>query len=158
MPTGITLRRGDRVWGSNCIWCGLGAAHLLGGDVDLSMPIGGEDERATLRFRDGDLLDSDYVAHFAVPMADAWRNVVYTCSMMCLFRGPDDVLAWCERHRKSQGDVRALAQIWPFAKEWYGRHLDPSWRKWSPAEAAAMFARHGLDGPIWQLDTQGERF
>ena len=158
MPTGITLRRGESVWWSNCIWCGLGAAHLLGGDVDLTMPIGGEDELATLRFRDGELLDPDYVAHFAVPMADAWRNVVYTCAMMCLFRKPADVLTWCERHRLPLGDIRPLSRVWPFAKEWYGRHLDRDWRKWTAAEAAGIFARHGLDGPIWNLGDVSERF
>lgn len=32
-PTGHLLRRGERTWWSNCAWCSLGAAALLGGDI-----------------------------------------------------------------------------------------------------------------------------
>lgn len=41
--------------------------------------------------------------------------------------------------------------MWRFAQDWYGPDLDRSWRKRSPAEASALFARHGLTGPFWSL-------
>ena len=39
-----------------------------------------------------------------------------------------------------------------------GRHADAHWTKWSTQEAAELFARHGLDGPIWALSDDGGRF
>ena len=91
-------------------------------------------------------------------MVRAWDNVVATCTTMLLFEGDEAVDRWCATYRKARGDVRPLAQVWAFAREWYGRHADPDWRKWSLSEAADIFARHGLDGPIWELPHQGDRF
>ena len=42
--------------------------------------------------------------------------------------------------------------------EWYARHADADWTKWSVREAADMFKRHGLTGPIWTLSDESERF
>jgi Alkylmercury lyase len=112
----------------------------------------------TVRIERGTLLDKDYVIHFPVPMAKAWDNVVYTCSMMLLFAAEAEVENWCAKRRIAKGDVRPIEQIWGFAREWYGRHLDPDWHKWTADEAAAMFRRHGLDGPIWQIPVSKSRF
>jgi hypothetical protein len=59
---------------------------------------------------------------------------------------------------KIKGDVRPIEQVWGFAREWYGRHCDPNWTKWTQEEAAEMFARHALTGPIWELPTAQGRF
>ena len=58
----------------------------------------------------------------------------------------------------SKGDVRPLQQIWNFAAEWYGRHADANWVKWSTQEASEIFARHGLTGPVWTLPNETVRF
>jgi hypothetical protein len=54
------------------------------------------------------------------------------------------------------GDVRPIAQVWDLARDWYGRHLDASWKKWSAEEA--IFRRHALDGPIWEMPLSQDRF
>ena len=104
------------------------------------------------------LLDADFLVHFPVPMTRAWDNVIYTCSVMLLFRTEEEVNHWCATRGVARGDVQPVARIWAFAKDWYGRHLDPEWRKWTVAEATAMFARHRLDGPVWSLPTSSGRF
>jgi hypothetical protein len=91
-------------------------------------------------------------------MVNAWNNVLFTCSMMLLFEDEAAVDAWCARRGKITGDVRPIEQVWGFAREWYGRHRDLTWVKWTQEEAAVMFARHGLTGPIWELPTAGDRF
>ncbi|WP_425148341.1 hypothetical protein [Deinococcus sp.] len=48
--------------------------------------------------------------------------------------------------------------MYDFAREWYGQHLNPQWRKWTTDEARAIFQRHGFGGPIWELPSGGERF
>jgi len=57
-----------------------------------------------------------------------------------------------------KGDVRPIEQVWNFSTEWYGRHADADWTKWSLREAADIFARHGLSGPTWALSEDAGRF
>jgi hypothetical protein len=78
--------------------------------------------------------------------------------IMSTIRDSAAVESWSGRHGKQLGDVRPVEQIWQFAREWYGRHLDFDWRKWTSGEAAAMFEKHGLEGPMWTLPSHGERF
>ena len=40
------------------------------------------------------LLDADFLVHFPVPMTRAWDNVIYTCSVMLLFRTEEEVNDW----------------------------------------------------------------
>jgi hypothetical protein len=49
----------------------------------------------------------------------------------------------------ARGALVGLEQTWTLAKLWYGNRLDPDYRRPTPAEAAAMFAAAGLDGPFW---------
>ncbi|MEZ4703498.1 MAG: organomercurial lyase [Rhodothermales bacterium] len=129
-----------------------------GGDVDIETRIGGIDEMVRVRIRDGAVMDKDFVVHFPIPMHKAWDNVVYTCSVMLLFQNTAQVVEWCAERGVPVGDVRPIEQIWSFASEWYSRHADPNWVKWTVAEAAEMFNRHGLTGPIWALPEQTGRF
>ncbi len=157
-PTGHVLRRGDRIWWSNCAWCSLGAAALLGGEVTIVTSLGGEDRRAELRVVDGELLDTDYVVHFPIPMTRAWDNVVYTCSLMLAFENEGEVDEWCRRHRVGRGDVQPIAKVSEFAAVWYGRHLDADWRKWTVDEAADIFRQFSLTHDVWRLPRGEGRF
>ncbi len=157
-PTAFAVRAGERRWWANCAWCALGVAELAGGSAEIATTLGAEGEPARVRIAGGRLLDPGYVVHFPIPMTRAWDNVLYTCSLMLLFESEPAVDAWCRRHGQPKGDVRPVEQVWGFAREWYGRHLDEDWRKWTAEEAAALFRRHGLDGPIWEIPASAERF
>jgi hypothetical protein len=157
-PTTCVVRSGVRAWWGNCIWCSLGVAHLAGGTATIETRIGAIDDHATLRIKNRTLLDSDFVVHFPIPMHRAWDNVIYTCSVMLLFRNESQVDDWCAVRGIEKGDVRPVEHVWTFASEWYARHADGDWTKWSTREAAAMFKRHGLTGPIWTLPDEAERF
>lgn len=157
-PTGFVCEAGERQWWGNCAWCSLGVARLAGGTCTIRTSLGMTGRQVTVRVENGELLDKDYVVHFPIPMTKAWDNVIYTCSLMLLFENEEDVDAWCAAHCKPKGDVRPIEQIWRFAAEWYGRHLDESWRKWTSEEAAAIFARQGLNGPIWEIPVTKGRF
>jgi hypothetical protein len=37
------------------------------------------------------------------------------------------------------------------AKEWYADRLDPEWRRKTPDETTAVFARCGLTTPFWKI-------
>lgn len=158
-PTNFLLRDEDDLeWWGNCAWCSLGAAALLDRDLTITTTVGANDRQVDVRIQDGVLRDTQYYVHFPIPMRRAWDNVVYTCSTMHLFDGPEQVDAWCRRHRIPRGDVQPIATIWEFSKVWYGRHLDEDWAKWSGDEARAIFQRFGLSGDTWQLEASTGRF
>lgn len=157
-PTTCVVTSGARKWWGNCAWCSLGVAQLAGGTATIETRAGAIDDVVTVRIENGELVDKDYVVHFPIPMRKAWDNVVYTCSVMSLFRKESQVDDWCATRAISKGDVRPIEQIWRFAAEWYGRHADENWKKWTTREAAEMFSRHNLTGPIWQLSDDTGRF
>lgn len=157
-PTLFLVTREDRSWWAPCAWCALGAAVLVGGDVTIHSILGGETERASVRIVNGSLLDRDFVVHFSVPVAHAWDNVHYFCSTVLAFRGEGDVDLWCARHGIARGEVVPIERVWDLARQWYGSHLSPSWKKWTPAQAQEIFTAHGFAGPFWKIPQAGERF
>lgn len=157
-PTQFWVESEGRGWWGNCAWCSLGIVALLGADASITTRLGGEATTVTVRIQDGAVSTPDYVVHFPVPMAKAWDNVTYTCSCMLLFDAPDAVDRWCARHAIPRGDVQPLPNVWAFARAWYGRHLDPTWAKWTTEEARDLFAQFGLTGPTWALPATTERF
>lgn len=157
-PTTFVVTSGNQKWWGNCAWCSLGLAHLAGGSATIETRLGAVDDHAIIRIVDGKLLTTDYVVHFPIPMKHAWDNVVYTCSVQLLFRNEAQVDEWCATRGIQKGDVRSVAQVWDFATEWYGRHADANWTKWTVQEAIKIFARHHLMGPIWTLSNEARRF
>jgi len=157
--TESTPSQGCSSWWGNCAWCSLGAAALLRRDLTITTTLGAEKEQVILRVTsDGQLLDSDYVVHFPVPMKNAWDNVMYTCNVMLLFRNHEEVDDWSKRHGIPKGDVQPVANIWAMAKVWYGKHLDADWKKWTLEEAKEIFERFGLTHAVWKFPSSGERF
>lgn len=157
-PTTCVVEMDKRKWWGNCAWCSLGVAKLAGGTATITTTLGALDAQIKIRIKEGKLLDTSYVVHFPIPMSRAWDNVIYTCSIMLLFRHERDVDDWCTTRGIAKGDVRPLEQVWNFAAEWYGRHAEANWTKWTVRQAAEIFARHGLNGPIWEVSTDDKRF
>ncbi|ETS78428.1 hypothetical protein PFICI_10490 [Pestalotiopsis fici W106-1] len=157
-PTTCVVSSGERKWWGNCAWCSLGVMKLAGQTSTLSTKVGAIGDEVSITAQDGELLDKDCVIHFPIPMRNAWDNVIYTCSVMLLFRNEAEVDEWCATRGIQKGDVRPIEQIWNFAGEWYGRHADADWTKWSVRDAVEMFSRHNLTGPIWALGEEAERF
>ncbi|KHK61548.1 alkylmercury lyase family protein [Pseudomonas frederiksbergensis] len=157
-PTTCVVTSGDRKWWGNCAWCSLGVVHLAGGSAIIETRLGAIDDQVTIEIENGELLDTDYVVHFPIPMKQAWDNVIYTCSVQLLFRDEDQVDEWCSIRGIQKGDVRPIKQVWDFAAEWYARHADADWTKWTVHQAIEIFARHHLTGPIWKLSEEATRF
>jgi hypothetical protein len=157
-PTPFVVRQSDRAWWGNCAWCSLGIAALLGGDdVTIQTTFGAEGRPVTVHL-DDKLVREDLWVHFPVPMARAWENVIYTCSTMLVFESEAAIDQWSERHAIPRGSAQRIQRVYDFAEVWYGRHLDPDWRKWTTEEARVIFTRFGFEGPIWQLPETVERF
>lgn len=157
-PTVFTLKSARGVWWGNCAWCSLGAAALLAEDLSITTTLGGHDEQVTVHIKNGVLDRNDLFVHFPIPMANAWDNVLYTCSTMLLFKNEAEVTSWTNRHNVPKGDLQPIEKIWEFSKVWYGNHLKKDWKKWNTKEAKELFRKFELTGRIWDLEETGMRF
>lgn len=157
-PTNFTIRTADKTYWGNCAWCSLGAAALLDQDVMIRTVLGADQHQVDIHIQDGEIVENNYVVHFPIPMTQAWDNVTYTCSNMLLFESQSDVARWCQQHRMPLGDVQPIDNIWRFAQEWYGNHLNPKWEKWTNQEAIAIFDKYGLTHEVWHIPASDTRF
>jgi hypothetical protein len=78
VPSGFrVLADGKTYWGI-CIWDALGIAAALGKDAVISAPCGDCGDPMGLEVRDGTLVRSEGVIHFAVPAHHWWDNIGFT--------------------------------------------------------------------------------
>lgn len=160
-PTNFLVTSSRGKWWGNCAWCSLGVAALLDEDVTITTRVGGYTEQIEIHISDGSdgqVEERDLLVHFPIPMREAWNNVIYTCSTMLVFQTEEQIDKWSRRHDIPKGDVQPIAHAWEFSKVWYGRHLDPDWKKWTVDEAKEIFSRFNLTHPVWDLDASPGRF
>jgi hypothetical protein len=157
-PTAFWVSSDRGRWWSNCVWCSLGVVAILGSDATITTNIAGENRQIDVHVRGGEVVERDLLVHFSVPVARAWDNVVYYCSTVLVFESTPDVDRWCGEHGIARGEVVPITQAWDLAKAWYGNHLAADWKKFSAAEASAVFASVGLTGPFWSVAPSAERF
>lgn len=78
VPSGIRVSvAGKRHWGI-CIWDALGIVAAVGGDAIITAPCGDCGAGMTLEVRDGSLVASEGVVHFAIPAHHWWDNIGFT--------------------------------------------------------------------------------
>lgn len=158
-PTANWVQAGDRGWWAPCIWCALGVATLAGGDVTIHSRMAGQFEPVAIAVTDGEpRTHRDLQVHFAIRPADAWANVHFHCALVLPFASTSEIDAWCVRHRLQRGEAVPLTQVADLARVWYGCHADPDWRKWTIAEAQAIFDRVGLRSEFWSLGASVGQF
>ncbi len=154
----IESRRGG--WWAPCVWCALGVASLVGGEVYVHTRFAAEAEPLAIPVVDGQPVGlEDVHVHFAIPPARAWDNVHQHCSLVLPFRSAEAIQQWCNRHRLPHGQAVPLHQVARLATIWYGSHAAPNWHKWTVAEAQYIFDRAGLRSDFWDLGLKtGDNF
>jgi hypothetical protein len=95
--------------------------------------------------------DGDQVAHFLVPAARMWGDVVHTCGHQRLFCSAACVDAWLAATGSASGYVMDLGTLWRLAAHWYDGRLDRGYTRREPAAAADYLRGVGLSGPFWGL-------
>ena len=151
-PTSTWVQGKALGWWAPCIWCACGIVTLAG-PATIHARAGGERDAIAIAPD-----DDAWMVHFPIPPRDAWDNVVHWCASVQPFARADDVAPWCARHGISLGAIVPIAQVRALARVWYGRHLDPDWKKWTLAEAQACFDAVGLVGEHWRLPRGDDRY
>lgn len=96
--------------------------------------------------------EGDQVAHFLVPAAHVWDDVVHTCGNQRIFCDAACVEDWLTRTANPRGSVFDLATLWRLAAHWYDGRLESPYVRREPSQAKAYFAEVGLRGAFWGLE------
>ena len=154
IPLGFAAMGRDTLWWGGCAWDSFALPYVLpdpsevlvstrcpGCSSALAWVVGGDAPPA-----------GDQVAHFLVPVARIWDDVVAACSNQRLFCASACVERWLARTGNQRGYVMDLATLWRLARHWYDGRLERGYVRREPAAAADYLRAVGLHGEFWGLD------
>ena len=153
MPLGFSVMGHETLWWGGCAWDSFALPHLLPEEPEVLVATrcpGCGAALACVVARDAPQTGVA-VAHFLIPAARMWDDVVHTCSNQRLFCGEECVAAWLQRNGHEQGYVMDLGTLWRLAQGWYAGRLDRGYQRREPSEAIEYFGSVGLRGPFWGL-------
>lgn len=78
VPTLFRVRAGSVDYDANCVWDAYGVAAALRADADIDSQDAHTGEPLRLLVRDGRPIPAAAVAHFAVPAAHWWDDIIFT--------------------------------------------------------------------------------
>ena len=148
---GFSVMGRDTLWWGGCCWDSFALPHLLTDEPDVLVATrcpGCDRPEAWVVNRHHPPI-SDWVAHFLVPAAHVWDDVVHTCSNQRLFCSEQCVQAWLDRTGKARGYVMDTNTLWHFASRWYEGRLQRGYVRREPSLAADYFRSVGLIDPFW---------
>lgn len=153
VPLGFSVMGARTVWFGGCAWDSFAFPQLLPDDDEVLVATTCPGCRAPHAW----VVDAvappagDQVAHFLVPTAHIWDDVVHTCAHQRLFCGERCVDDWLARTGHPRGAVMDLATLWRLAAHWYDGRLDRGYVRREPAAAKEYFRSVGLRGEFWGL-------
>lgn len=89
------------------------------------------------------------VAHFLVPAARMWDDVVYTCGNQRIFCSEACMAIWLNESGHQRGSVLDLPTLWRLAAGWYAGRLERGYVRREPSAAADYLPSVGLSGAFW---------
>ena len=151
VPLGFSVMGAETLWWGGCAWDSFALPHLL---PDVTTVLVATECPACLRphaFRvtTDAPPTGEQVAHFLVPAAHMWDDVVHTCANQRIFCSPDCVDDWLARTKLPRGYVMDLDTLWRLASHWYDGRLEPGYVRRDPADAQEYLESVGLTGPFW---------
>ena len=153
VPMGFSVMGRDVLWWGGCVWDSFALPHLLPAEGEVLVAtrcpacnaphvwnVGADHPPA-----------GDQVAHFLVPAARIWDDVVHTCRHQQVFCSTECVDTWLARTGNERGYVTDLATVWRLAAHWYEGRLERGYQRRDPSEAADYLRSVGLSGAFWGL-------
>jgi endogenous inhibitor of DNA gyrase (YacG/DUF329 family) len=153
VPLGFSLMAETTLWWGGCAWDSFALPHLLGLDSEVLVATRCPACSTPHAWSVGTTQppDGDQVAHFLVPAAHMWDDVVFTCSNQRIFCSRQCVDDWLDRTGHVEGYVMALPTLWALAAHWYEGRLERDYVRREPAAAQDYMRSVGLSGPFWGL-------
>jgi hypothetical protein len=148
---GFSARSSHTLWWGGCAWDSFAIPHLVPGAsptlIATTCPACGSAHAwdvTSSRAPDG-----AQVAHFLVPMAQVWDDVIHACENQRIFCSEACVDDLLERTGEHKGTVFGLSTLWKLASDWYTGRLEYGYQRRQPEEAAEYFRGAGLEGAFW---------
>jgi hypothetical protein len=153
VPLGFSVMGSRTLWWGGCAWDSFALPHLLPADdeVLVATTCPACDAAHAWVVNDTAPPPGRQIAHFLVPVAHMWDDVVHTCGHQRIFCDGACIVDWLDRTGNDLGYVMDLPTLWRLAAHWYDGRLDRGYVRREPAAAKAYFAEVGLDGPFWGL-------
>ena len=151
IPLGFVVMGPATLWWGGCAWDSFALPHLLPDVEDVLVatdcPACGRPH--AFRVTTDTPPPGDQVAHFLVPAAHMWDDVVHTCANQRIFCSTTCVDTWLADTGSSRGYLMDLATLWRLAEHWYDGRLDYGYTRRDPATSSNYLRSVGLDGPFW---------
>jgi hypothetical protein len=151
VPLGFSVMGSRTLWWGGCAWDAFAMPALLPHEqsvvVATTCPACGIGHAWNVN-RVGPS-GGNQVAHFLVPMAHVWDDVLHACGNQRIFCSEECVDQWLLLTGNERGEVMDLATLWRLARHWYDGRLERGYRRRDPQTAAAYFREVGLVGPFW---------
>ena len=153
VPLGFSVMGPSTLWWGGCAWDSFALPHLIpdAPEVLVATTCPGCGRALAWRVDRVSPPAGDEVAHFLVPAARMWDDVVLTCSNQRLFCSTACVDAWLAATGSTYGSVLDLATLWRLAAGWYAGRLDRGYVRREPSEAKEYLRSVGLSGSFWGL-------
>jgi hypothetical protein len=153
VPLGFAVMGTQTLWWGGCAWDSFALPHLLAGEDEVLVATRCPACQRPHAWNVGRERppDGDQVAHFLIPAARMWDDVVRTCSHQRLFCSPGCVTTWLEATGSDRGYMLDLGTLWRLAAHWYDGRLDWGYVRREPSQAADYLRSVGLSGPFWGL-------
>src|SRR6476646_5590426 len=113
LPMGFSVMGGHTLWWGGCAWDSFALPQLLSDEPGLLVATRCPncDRALSWVVRRDEPPQGDEVAHFLVPVAHMWDDVVHTCSNQRLFCSTDCVDSWLARTGNARGYVMDLTTL-----------------------------------------------
>lgn len=153
VPLGFSVMGRDRLWWGGCAWDSFALPHLLSdqGPMLVATACPACSTAHAWRVDDSGPPAGAQVAHFLVPAARIWDDVVHTCARQRIFCSEACVDSWLAVEGRARGYVMDLATLWRLASGWYAGRLERGYVRREPSAAAEYFRSVGLSGSFWGL-------
>ena len=150
---GFSVMGADTLWWGGCAWDSFAIPHLVPAEpsvlVATTCPGCGAAHAWTVTRAAPP--QGAQLAHFLIPAARVWDNVVRACGNQRIFCGDSCIASWLAATGHARGSVFDLATLWRLAQHWYDGRLDTPYRRREPVEAKEYFREVGLTGAFWGL-------
>jgi Alkylmercury lyase len=153
VPLGFSVMGRNVLWWGGCAWDSFALPHLLPeqGPMLVATTCPACERPHAWRVDDEEPPAGDQVAHFLVPAAHMWDDVVHTCGNQRIFCSEACVATWLHRSGHQRGSVMDLPTLWRLASGWYAGRLERGYVRHEPSAAADYLRGVGLSGAFWGL-------
>lgn len=154
IPLGFSVMGANTLWWGGCCWDSFALPHLITEEPDVLVATrcpGCDQAGAWVVTRKSGPV-TDWIAHFLVPVARMWDDVIHTCSNQRLFCTETCLDQWLDAHDHQKGYVMDTDTLWRLASRWYEGRLEHGYQRREPSEARDYFRSVGLIGGFWGLD------